>query len=131
MNWIIIPFAMGYLEAGEFTRAGRSCYSIKYNAPFYLLYVVGFLGLLAFLYWTSWGQSITGQGFSVAGVIIGLNIAGGLLFLSVTLGYGIVKIPISLFKYSDYESRLKHAYFKIGSHEDKILELLYDKKTNI
>jgi len=54
----------------------------------------------------------------VAGVIIGLNIAGGLLFLSVTLGYGIVKIPISLFKYSDYESRLKHSYYQIGSHED-------------
>ena len=65
------------------------------------------------------------------GVIIGLNIAGGLLFLAVTLGYGIVKIPISLFKYSDYESRLKYGYYKAGYYEDRILELLYDKKTNI
>lgn len=35
-----------------------------------------------------------GSGFNVVGVIIGLNIAGGLLLLSVTLGYGIIKIPI-------------------------------------
>ena len=122
---------MGYLEAGEFTRAGRSCYSIKYNAPFYLAYVIGFFALLAVLYWTSWGQSIMGSGFNVIGVVIGLNIATGLLLLAVTLGYGIVKIPISLFKYSDYERRLKYNYYKVGYHEDRILELLYDKKTNI
>ena len=117
MNWIVIPFSMGYLEAGEFTRAGRSCYSLKYNTPFYLLYVVGFLGLLAFLYWTNYGRSIIQSG-SVVGVIIGLNIAAGLILLAVTLGYGIVKIPISLFKYSDYEQRLNYNYYKVGYHED-------------
>ena len=94
MNWVVIPFSMGYLEAGEFTKGGKAWYSIKYNTPFYLAYVVGFLGLLAFLYWTNLGQSIMGSGSSVVGVIIGLNIAGGLLLLAVTLGYGIIKIPI-------------------------------------
>ena len=122
---------MGYLEAGEFTRAGKSWYSIKYNTPFYFAYVIGFLGLLAFLYWTEIGQSIMGSGFNVVGVIIGLNIAGGLLLLSVTLGYGIIKIPIQLFKYTNRERRLKYTQFKVGYHEEKILELLYDKKTNI
>ena len=131
MNWFVIPFAMGYLEAGEFTRAGKSWYSIKYNTPFYLAYVIGFLGLLAFLYWTEMGKSIMGSGFNVVGVIIGLNIAGGLLLLSVTLGYGIIKIPIQLFKYTNRERRLKYTQFKVGYHEEKILELLYDKKTNI
>ena len=131
MNWVVIPFSMGYLEAGDFTKAGRAWYSIKYNTPFYLAYVIGFLGLLAFLYWTKWGQSIMGSGFSVVGTIIGLNIAGGLLLLAVTLGYGIIKIPIQLFKYSSYERRLRYNYYKVGYHEDRILELLYDKKTNI
>mmetsp|Transcript_29840 Transcript_29840/g.40335 ORF Transcript_29840/g.40335 Transcript_29840/m.40335 type:complete len:175 (-) Transcript_29840:645-1169(-) len=108
LNWVINPFYIGYLDAGEFTRKGRSRRSIIYNAPYYLVYVVIFGGLVAFLYLSKKGQNaLNNEG--LVGIIIGLGLASGLLWLAFLLGYGLVKIPVATFKYSLLEKRL-HEY---------------------
>lgn len=108
LNWTIIPFVIGYLEAGEFTIRGKSWFSIKYNAPWYLAYFVAFLLLLGYLFLTKSGTETLKDGGGVVGVIIGLNISAGLLWLALVVGYGIVKIPISFYSFSDAKSKLKY-----------------------
>jgi hypothetical protein len=55
LNWTLFPFTVHYLEAGEFTWAGKAWYSVKQNAPWYLLYGVIFGVLCCFLYFTDSG----------------------------------------------------------------------------
>jgi len=44
------------------------------------------------------------EGGGLVGVLMGVNIATGLIWLSLVLGWGLVKIPIYYYKHSDLES---------------------------
>ena len=90
-----------------------------------------FIGLVCFLYLSATGREIVEQGGGLIGVIMGLNMTIGLCQLALTLGYGMVKIPIKMFK--AYSLKQRHAYevYKVAHHEDEILALLYEKKHSI
>lgn len=60
-------------------------------------------------------------------MIIGLTLVGGLIWLSLTLGYGIVKIPIRFFSYSGLNARLQYFQYKVAFYDDQIDELLFLK----
>jgi len=90
LNWTVLPFVIGYLESGDFTIKGRSLDSLKYNAPYYAGYLVAFAALCAYLYLTKSGEETMKKGGGLVGVIIGLNLAVGLLWLALVLAYGIV-----------------------------------------
>ena len=131
LNWTLFPFTVHYLEAGEFTWSGKAWYSVKQNAPWYLLYGIIFGVLCCFLYFTDSGQKILIQGGGLVGVIIGMTLVGGLIWLSLTLGYGIVKIPIRFYQYSSLQSRLNFYQYRVAKFEDEIHELLFEKTQSL
>ena len=108
LNWTLFPFTVGYLEAGDFKPLGKICYSLKVNAPWYALYLLIFGLLCIFLFFTQQGQETLTAGGGLEGVIIGLTLVGGLIWLSLTLGYGIVKIPVRFYSYSSLSQRLNY-----------------------
>ena len=55
LNWTLFPFTVYYLEAGEFTWTGKTWYSLKTNAPWYLLYAFILGSICIFLYFTEGG----------------------------------------------------------------------------
>jgi len=68
------------------------------------MYIVLGAASLCYLYLTKKGQQILDAGGGLLGVVYGLSIATGLIWLSLVLGWGLVKIPINYYKYSDLES---------------------------
>ncbi len=108
LNWTLFPFTVHYLEAGEFTWQGKSWYSIKQNAPWYFLYVLIFGILCCYLYLSESGRQTLLEGGGLVGVILGLTLVGGLIWLSLSLGYGIIKIPIRFWSNSSLEARLNY-----------------------
>lgn len=108
LNWTLFPFTVHYLEAGEFTWRGKSWYSIKQNAPWYFLYALIFAVLCCYLYLSESGRHTLLEGGGLVGVILGLTLVGGLIWLSLSLGYGIIKIPIRFWSNSNLEARLSY-----------------------
>lgn len=62
---------------------------------------------------------------------MGINMTIGLCQLALTLGYGIVKIPIKVFKSTSLQKRYEYAVFKVAHYEDQILSVLYEKKHSV
>lgn len=54
------------------------------------------------------------------GCIIGLNLVFGLLSIVVLMGYGLVEIPISYFKFSSNTRKLMHLQCKVAEYDDKL-----------
>lgn len=108
LNWTLLPFTVGYIEAGDFRPLGKICTSLKVNAPWYALYGIIFGLICIFLYFTEPGNQYLIAGGGLEGVMIGLTLVGGLIWLSLTLGYGIVKIPIRFYSYSGLTARLQY-----------------------
>lgn len=128
---MVFPILIGYLEAADFTPRGRVISAIKYNIPYYACYLVFFVGLVSFLYLSKIGQDIVEEGGGLVGVLMGLNITAGLCQLALTLGYGIVRIPINTFKSHSLKKRYEFAVYKVAQHEDEIMQLLYNKTHSI
>lgn len=69
---------VGYLEAADFTMRGRLMSAVKYNIPYYILYVIMFAGLICFLYLSKLGKQIRTEGGGLVGVLMGINMTIGL-----------------------------------------------------
>ena len=110
---------------------GRLISSVKQNVPYYALYVILFIALVCFLYLSSVGKDIVEQGGGLVGVLMGVNMTIGLCQLALTLGYGIVKIPMMMFNSMTLQKRYEYAVYKVAQLEDEILEVLYEKKNSI
>ncbi len=54
------------------------------------------------------------------GCIIGLNLVFGLLSIVILLGYGLVEIPLSYFRFSSNVKKLKYYRFKVGEIDKKL-----------
>ena len=81
------------------------------------MYAVASGALLIFLYASTTGQAILNSAKgNIIGVVQGLNIATGLIMLSLILGYGMVKIPLKLWKCSKLKQTWKYLQFKVAFH---------------
>lgn len=56
----------------------------------------------------------------IMGCIIGLNLVFGLLSIVILLGYGLVEIPLSYFRFSSNVKKLKYYRFKVGEIDQKL-----------
>ena len=65
------------------------------------------------------------------GVLIGLNIVYCLIWLAVSLGYGLVKIPMNFYREHSLFRRRDLALYEVAKQDEKIVTLLYEKKQNI
>lgn len=95
------------------------------------MYVVIFVFLVAFLYLSKFGKRVLESGGGLVGVLMGTSMTFGLCVLAITLGYGLVKIPIKVFKASSIKKRYDYAVYKVAHHHEKIMELLHTKKHSI
>jgi len=68
------------------------------------MYIILGAGSLCYLYLSQEGKKMLDDGGGLVGVLMGVNIATGLIWLSLVLGWGLVKIPIYYYKHSDLES---------------------------
>jgi hypothetical protein len=93
-----------------------------------MLYLGFFLVFCGFMYLTAWGRQLTDNGGGVLGVLIGLNLAFGLLWLALIVGYGMVKIPIACWKNSDMESRLDYFCHKVAHYDDQIIKVVSENR---
>ena len=108
---LVLPILIGYLEAADFTMKGRIVSAIKYNVPYYACYLVFFVALVCFLYFSKVGQDIIEEGGGLVGVLIGLNITFGLCQLALTLGYGMIRIPVNVLKSFSLRKRYEYAVY--------------------
>jgi hypothetical protein len=131
LNWTLNPFMIGYEESGNFTFKGKAWYAIKYNFPWYMVYLGSFILFMGFLYLTGSGNELLKSGGGYLGVMIGLNLAFSLLWLAGVLGYGVVKIPLATFKYSNLEQRLDYYRYKAAFHDDKLYAVVSEKSQNL
>ena len=127
INWTFNPFMMGYTESGNFTMKGKTIDSIKYNYPWYLLYLGIFLLFAGFMWLTSWGKSVSNNSGGMLAVLLGLNLAFSLLWLALVVGYGIVKIPIALWKSASYDDMLDFMRHKVAYYDDKLITVVSEK----
>lgn len=67
----------------------------------------------------------------MVGVLIGLNIVFSLIWLAISLGYSLVKIPMNFYKEHSLFKRRDMALYKVAKEDEKIVSLLYEKKRNI
>ena len=58
INWTFNPFMMGFTESGNFTWKGKAMDSIKYNFPWYILYLGVFCVFAGVMYLTAWGRNL-------------------------------------------------------------------------
>ena len=78
LSVMILPVLVGYLEAADFTIRGRILSALKYNLPFYALYLVLGIALVCFLYLSKPGRTIIDEGGGLVGVLMGINMTIGL-----------------------------------------------------
>lgn len=55
------------------------------------------------------------------GCIIGLNLVFGLLSIVILLGYGLVEIPRSYFRFASNAKKLKYFRFKVAEIDAKLI----------
>jgi len=112
----VYPYVVSFLEAGDFTTKGKLLSALKAQIPLLIVGIVLGAVCICVLYLTAFGQETLKAGGGLLGVLIGLNIVTGLIWLSLILGWGLVKIPISTFKYSRLESKQRYWLYKVAYH---------------
>ena len=122
---------IGYLQAADFTKRGRFVTALKYNIPYYGLYLIMFVAFVLFMYLSSVGKRIRQEGGGLVGVLMGINMTLALCQLALTMGYGVVRIPQTMFKTIKLQKRYEYAVYKVAEHEDEILNILYEKKNSL
>jgi len=55
LNFVVLPFLMEYIEAGEFTYRGKVKRSLIRNLPYYILYAIMLSVCIVFLMTTEFG----------------------------------------------------------------------------
>ncbi|PAV64904.1 hypothetical protein WR25_07459 isoform B [Diploscapter pachys] len=107
LTWLVLPFMQSYVLAGDFSTSGR---------------------LRAALY------SNTLDNLKV--IIVSASNTWGLFVLVILLGYGLVDLPRSVWKYADLGYRLNKLYFNVeklstekSEAEDKFKDVYRDSRT--
>lgn len=97
LNYLVYPYLIAYIASASFTRCGRLQNAVKKNCMFYLLYLIAGIavGCCVFFIPAVESQIKTTGPINVA---LGLSLALAFFILSIFVGYGIVGIPIYLWR---------------------------------
>lgn len=109
LTWLIIPIVQHVTASGERTIAGKVRHSFGKLWRFYA--IVGGLTVFGILVAVVMGKlSIS----TLPTLIVLLSNTYGLIAILLLLGYGLVYVPKSLYRYSDQDKRLQFIYYKVG-----------------
>jgi len=113
LAWIICPVAMEYHTAGHFTFKSKLWEAVKSNIKTYL--IIGLVLLIAGigLYFT--------RGLSPAFVLAAVNFYGMFLIV-VMLGYGLVEVPMAIWRAADPVQALRSQEFRAGGVETQMID---------
>ena len=95
--------------------------AIRKNIPMMIVYFVAFIGIVVVLAVTEAGKVALEEN-GLMGCVIGLNLVFGLLSIVFLLGYGLVAIPISYFKFSSNSRKLMRLLCKVAEYDDNLRE---------
>lgn len=129
LTYVIIPVTQEYIAAGEFTKKGRLCASVKINIIFYALCGVIAFGALAYVV-IGLDQGL----WDLLPVLISLANTFGLSIIILLLGYGTAEVPRAIWKNSNPEGLLRRFYFKAPELDGQVFDvrnLLKDTLTHI
>ena len=56
----------------------------------------------------------------LVGCIVGLTLVFGLLSIVLLLGYGLVEIPLSYFKFASNMKKLRYYLYKVAEYDSKL-----------
>jgi hypothetical protein len=113
LAWIICPVAQEYHAAGHFSFRSRLWEAIKSNVKTYL--IIGLVLVIA-----GGGLAIT-RGLSPAFVVAAVNVYG-LFLIIIMLGYGIVEVPMAIWRGSDPVRALQSQEFRAGGVETNMID---------
>ena len=113
LAWIICPVAQEYHVAGHFTFRSRLWEAIKSNIKAYL--IIGAIILIA-------GTGIAiAHGLTPAFVLAAVNLYGMLLIV-IMMGYGLVEVPMSIWRAADPVRALESQEFRAASVETNLVD---------
>jgi hypothetical protein len=107
LTYVFIPLTQEYVAAGEFSKKGRFCASVKINIIFYAAIGVIAFGALAYVIF-GLDQGL----WDLMPVLISLANTFGLIIIILLLGYGAAEVPRAIWKNSNPEGMLRRLYFK-------------------
>jgi len=113
LAWIACPVAQEYHAAGSFTFRAKLWEAIKNNLKIYL--IIGIVLLIA-----GGGLALT-RGLSPAFVIAAVNFYGMFLIV-VMLGYGLVEVPMAIWRAADPVQALHSQEFRAGGVETRMID---------
>jgi len=96
LNYLVYPYLIAYIASASFTRCGRLQNAVKRNCMFYVLYMIAGIAVgCAVAFIPAIKEQIVGSPLNAA---LGLSLALAFFILSIFVGYGIVGIPIYLWR---------------------------------
>ncbi|KAL0026350.1 hypothetical protein WJX79_001807 [Trebouxia sp. C0005] len=113
--WAVVPLTSGFVDAGEFTFAGRSWAGLKDHAQFWI--IMGSLsgtGLLVLL--ISGRLTLS----NISPLALTLSNTYGLVAGVFLLGYGLVEIPRGMWNQANPEERLRSCSYRLGRCADTL-----------
>ena len=103
LGFFVIPLQQGYVMAGEFSTIERCQSSLKNNVPWFIMYFFGFVIMLLIVHYC--GKDENGHSEleekGLLSVAVSLNLAFGFILLMLFLGYGLIRIPVALWQFSN------------------------------
>ena len=120
LNYIVYPYVMGYIASAAFTVSGKLCDSVRRNCFFYLLYLFGAtIAIILFCTSKTVQEAVQNQG--PMGVLLGLSVAFAFMILAVFVGYGLVGIPMYLWRNSTFQNELDDSMVTLANLSEKLV----------
>ncbi|XP_051117570.1 uncharacterized protein LOC127242177 isoform X2 [Andrographis paniculata] len=117
LTWLAVPLLQGYEDAGDFTMQERLKTSVHVNLIFYS--IVGAIGIFGLILLISMRKNWFGSKGILAWAMACSNIFG-LVTGAFLLGFGLIEIPKSIWKNSDWTTRHKVLSHKIAKTAVKL-----------
>lgn len=131
MTWVVLPLMQSFMTAGDFTVWDKTKTSLKENGILY-----GSVGVLAagFLIYIIVKDNLTAATLQV--LLIAASNTWGLLLLGLMMGYGVVDLPRTLWRYHNrtstmhaYEVRIAKLHGELGEAREKLEETIDEVRT--
>lgn len=117
LTWFIFPYLMVYVVRGEFRRLKRLWKTILYNIISITVYLIICAILIPMIYF------LVSSNNSLTEVVTILSIVYGLVLIVFLMSYGMVAVPKTLWKRSNYKARVKHMLYHVSVIDEKLTDL--------
>lgn len=123
LTWFIFPYLMVYVVRGEFRRWKRLWKTILYNIISIIIYLVICAILIPLVYFLVNKNKKSEERVTIFDVCFILSIVYGLVLIVFLMSYGMVAVPKTLWKRSNYKSRIKHMLYHVSIIDEKLTDL--------